>query len=144
MPLKLVIVRTLIVTFENSMLLESITNWITIVVTKYWLWIMFESYIPLSRQFLRESLSIRNATIPVKSDRSFDLITYGLTEDWLINWTVSYVKRLCFSRSPLKDPMSCADSTDVTINFSSSELKSKSLFLIFLENIGNKNLEHKT
>ena len=144
MPLKLVIVRTLIVTFEASMFLESITNWITILVTKYWLWIMFESYIPLSRQFLRESLSITNATIPVKSDRSFDLITYGLTEDWLINWTVSYVKRLCFSRSPLKDPMSCADSTDVTINFSSSELKSKSLFSIFLENIGNKNLEHKT
>ena len=144
MPLKLVIVRTLIVTFENSMLLETITNWITIVVTKYWLWIMFESYIPLSRQFLRESLSITTATIPIKFDRSFDLITYGLTEVWLINWTVSYVKRLCFSRSPLKDPMSCADSTDVTINFSSSELKSKSLFLIFLENIGNKNLEHKT
>ena len=63
------------------MFLESITNWITIVVTKYWLWIMFESYIPLSRQFLRESLSIANATIPITSDRSFDLITYGLIED---------------------------------------------------------------
>ena len=131
MPLKLVIVRTLIVTFENSMFLESIRNWITIVVTKYWLWIMFESYIPLSRQFLRESLSITNATIPIKSDRSFDLITYGSTEDWLINWTVSYVKRLCFSRSPLKDPTSCADSTDVTINFSSSELKKQEFVLNF-------------
>ena len=90
---------------------------------QYWLWIIFESYIPLSRQFLRESLSITNATIPITSDRSFDLITYGLTEDWLINWTVSYVKGLCFSRSPLKDQTSCADLTDVTINFSSSKLK---------------------
>ena len=90
---------------------------------QYWLWIMFESYIPLSRQFLRESLSITNATIPITSDRSFDLITHGLTEDWLINWTVSCVKRLCFSRSPLKNPTSCADSTDVTINFSSWEFK---------------------
>ena len=98
---------------------------------QYWLWIMFESYIPLSRQFLRESLSITNATIPVTSDRSFDLITYGLTEDWLINWTVSYVKRLCFSRSPLKDPTSCADSTDVTINFSSWELKKQEFVLNF-------------
>ena len=46
---------------------------------------MFESYIPLSSRFLKESLSKTNATVPVTPDRSFDVITYGLTEDPLIN-----------------------------------------------------------
>ena len=68
------------------------------------------------------------------SNRSFDLITYGLTEDQLINETVSYVERLCFRWSPLTDLKLCADSTDATINFSSSEFKKKqfafNLFMI--------------
>ena len=90
---------------------------------------MFESYIPLSRRFLRDSLSITNATVPIISNRSFDLITYGLTEDQLINGTVSYVERLCLSWSALKDPTLCADLADATINFSSSEFKKKQFAL---------------
>ena len=37
-----------------------------------------QASIPTSRQFLRESLSIANATATITSDLSFDLITYGM------------------------------------------------------------------
>ena len=87
-----------------------------------------------------ESLSITNATVLITSEGSFDLVTYGMTEDPLISWTVSYVEILCL----LWNIMLCGDWADVSVNSSSSELKKNSLFSIFLENIGNKYREHKT
>ena len=44
-----------------------------------------QASISTSRQFLRESLSITNATVLITSEGSIDLVTYGMTEDPLIS-----------------------------------------------------------
>ena len=67
------------------------------------------------------------------AELNLDLRTYGLTEDSLINKAVSNVTRLCFSWSPLKNLASCADLTDVTINYYSSEIKKKFFLNLFGE-----------
>ena len=74
------------------MFLESIINWIPIhllISAVDDVWVLYTSHlqasIPISKLFLRELLSITNATVPITCHGSFDLITYGLTEDPLIN-----------------------------------------------------------
>ena len=111
-------------------------------------WVLYTSHLqastPISKRFLRESLSIANAAVPITCHGSSDLITYGLTEDQLINWIVSNVERLCFRRISLNYQTSCADLTDVTVNFSSSELKKTFALNFFREyqkqKLGTKNL----
>ena len=110
-------------------------------------WVLYSPHlqasIQRSRRFLSESLSV-SATVSITCHGSFDSITYGLTEDPLINWTVSNVERIFLNWSPLNDPTSRAYLTDFTISFSLSGLKKNSSLLISLQKIGSKTLEHIT
>ena len=90
LPLKLMIVNTFVITFGDLMFLGSVTKWITSLFASIgWGW-------RLNHQCqywggCQGSLSITNTTVPVTCHGSFDLITYGLIEDPLINWTVSNI-----------------------------------------------------
>ena len=106
-------------------------------------WVLYSPHlqasIQRSRRFLSESLSI-SATVSITCHGSFDSITYGLTEDPLINWTVSNVERIFLNWSPLNDPTSRAYLTDFTISFSLSELKKKQFVINFFAENRQQNL----
>ena len=126
------IVSTLVGTFDDSMFLESVTNSITSLFANIGCeWCLSLIYFPPPSIDTNIKAVFKGVTIdkkcycPNNMPSKFWFNNIWFVRDPLINWTVSNIERLCFSWSPLKDPTSCADFTDLTVNFSSSEVKKR-------------------